>query len=379
MTKKKIRRRRCERDFISSNAGRSLISSGSLRSRRVAPCCAHNMLSPLVALLAQTPPSSPPGCYCGWTLQHACPTSSTPGTSWENGGYARDDGSECFKFCCPYPPSAPPPAPPPPLPPPLPPATPPPSSPPYSCDCGWTTRHACPTSPTGGSAWQNGGYARDDGSECFKFCCPPAPSAPPEPPAPPASPSPPMAPPCERCDAGAECGYCLVLVPDCPFWPMITKPKCGPDMPVGEWCEGDGSCGTDDQANSCFFWEEIYTRLDCSLTPSPPPPPLDPRPPAGPGESAFLPAPPPPANGVLGQGAADDGDNGFFGPISLAWFIVILVWALLTPVLLCVLCYYARLKGWCCFAGLSLSPSPSPSPSSSPHPSTSNLCRPCGR
>jgi len=160
-----------------------------------------------------------------------------------------------------------------------------------------------------------------------------------------------MAPPCERCDAGAECGYCLVLVPDCPFWPMITKPKCGPDMPVGEWCEGDGSCGTDDQANSCFFWEEIYTRLDCSLTPSPPPPPLDPRPPAGPGESAFLPAPPPPANGVLGQGAADDGDNGFFGPISLAWFIVILVWAVLTPVLLCVLCYYARLKGWCCFAG----------------------------
>jgi len=285
-----------------------LKSSGSLRSRRVAPCCAHNMLSPLVALLAQTPPSSPPGCYCGWTLQHACPTSSTPGTSW-----------------------------------------------------------------------QNGGYARDDGSECFKFCCPPAPSAPPEPPAPPASPSPPMAPPCERCDAGAECGYCLVLVPDCPFWPMITKPKCGPDMPVGEWCEGDGSCGTDDQANSCFFWEEIYTRLDCSLTPSPPPPPLDPRPPAGPGESAFLPAPPPPANGVLGQGAADDGDNGFFGPISLAWFIVILVWAVLTPVLLCVLCYYARLKGWCCFAGLSLSPSPSPSPSSSPHPSTSNLCRPCGR
>jgi len=154
---------------------------------------------------------------------------------------------------------------------------------------------------------------------------------------------------------------------------MITKPKCGPDMPVGEWCEGDGSCGTDDQANSCFFWEEIYTRLDCSLTPSPPPPPLDPRPPAGPGESAFLPAPPPPANGVLGQGAADDGDNGFFGPISLAWFIVILVWALLTPVLICVLCYYARLKGWCCYAGLSSQPQPQPQPQPHPHPSPLNL------
>lgn len=86
----------------------------------------------------------------------------------------------CFKFCCHRP--FPPPSPPPPSPPP---------PPPYSCSCDWTAEFACPSSPTAGS----GGYASNDGSQCFSFCCiqkspPPPPRAPP-PPFPPAPPAPP--------------------------------------------------------------------------------------------------------------------------------------------------------------------------------------------
>ena len=58
---------------------------------------------------------------CGWTAEHACPSSQSPGTQ----GYATDDGSLSFRCCCAMPPS--PPAPPsPPSPPPLPPSLPPP-------------------------------------------------------------------------------------------------------------------------------------------------------------------------------------------------------------------------------------------------------------
>ncbi len=35
-------------------------------------------------------------CDCSWTEQHACPSSEAPGSR----GYARDDGTFCFHFCC---------------------------------------------------------------------------------------------------------------------------------------------------------------------------------------------------------------------------------------------------------------------------------------
>ena len=37
------------------------------------------------------------------------------------------------------------------------------------CDCSWTFFEACPSSATGGG-WT--GYADDDGSRCFRECCP---------------------------------------------------------------------------------------------------------------------------------------------------------------------------------------------------------------
>lgn len=121
---------------------------------------------------------------------------------------------------------------------------------------------------------------------------------------------------------------------------MLTKPKCDSSLPVGEWCEGDGTCGTDDKTNSCFFWEEIYMRVDCVLTPPSPPPPLAPYPPFSPGESAYFPAPPPPSNKQVVQGLEAAISDGFFGPISLPWFIVIIIWAILIPILAVLLYRY---------------------------------------
>ncbi|EOD29253.1 hypothetical protein EMIHUDRAFT_203830 [Emiliania huxleyi CCMP1516] len=74
---------------------------------------------------------------CPWTADYACPKSPTPG----NLGYAWDDGSPCFQYCC--------------------------------CECGWVEEYACAWSETPGSS----GYARDDGSICYAMCCrPPEPN-----------------------------------------------------------------------------------------------------------------------------------------------------------------------------------------------------------
>jgi len=48
-----------------------------------------------LALLLAVAAQSPDPCYCGWTVDYACPSFETPGT----GGYASDDGSSCFKYC----------------------------------------------------------------------------------------------------------------------------------------------------------------------------------------------------------------------------------------------------------------------------------------
>jgi len=133
-------------------------------------------------------------------------------------------------------------------------------------------------------------------------------------------------------------------------------------MPAGEWCEGDGSCGTDDSANDCFLWEEIYVRVDCVLTPPSPPPPMAPRPPASPGESAYMPAPPPPADlsGLDQEQRTDSG--GVFGPITLPWLIVIILLSVCIPALIIVLFCYLCPGRCACFCNKASEPPPAALP-----------------
>jgi hypothetical protein len=211
-------------------------------------------------------------------------------------------------------------------------ASPMPPAAPYECDCAWIDKWHCPTSAAGAS----GPFARNDGSACFQYCCrsPPAPPAPmpsapllpaipPSPPLPPAIPYPPSPPICNHCDAGTECGYCLVLLPNCPYWGN-RKLTCGPDTLPGEWCDGDETCGTDNPKNGCFFGEEVYTRVDCGLPdppqPSPSPPPRPDLPPGDViGESGFL------TQDLQGQEA---------GKFESAWYANWWIWYLLAVVLL---------------------------------------------
>jgi len=151
----------------------------------------------------------------------------------------------------------------------------------------------------------------------------------------------------------------LVLVPECPFWPVVLKPRCGPAMAVGEWCEGDRSCGTDDEKNDCFFWEEIYLRVDCALTPPSPPPPLPPLPPASPGESSMFPAPPPPVD-LSGLALSQETrSTGVIGPITLQWLIVIITLCVCFPLLLVALFFYLFPGYYClCCGGGAKEPQP---------------------
>mgnify|MGYP003686264039 FL=1 len=143
------------------------------------PCSPSVMLRPLMAALLLSGSSAGANtlgglvvpartgrmaaeCDCGWTAQYACPTSGEPGTV----GYADDDGSECYRHCCPSSPS-----------------------PPYSCDCSWTEVHACPGSMPGTAERPSERFAENDGSPCFAFCCLRSPPSPP-PKLPPPSPSP---------------------------------------------------------------------------------------------------------------------------------------------------------------------------------------------
>jgi len=139
------------------------------------------------------------------------------------------------------------------------------------------------------------------------------------------------------------------------MWNAFSKPTCGPDSPPGEWCAGDGSCGTDNPDNQCFFSDAVYTRVACALTPPSPPPPRPPRPPASPDESAMMPAPPPPSSLVLSQEVGDNDRS--YGALSLPWLIVIIVWAVLIPCIILILLLYMRRAEWLCFK-----PKPAPAP-----------------
>lgn len=94
---------------------------------------------------APSRPPPPPGphegllgfldCDCAWTVEYACPGVGVPGSL----GWAQDDGSECFEWCC--------------------------------CTCEWTAEWACPQRPGKPVPPGPRGYATDDGGPCFSYCC----------------------------------------------------------------------------------------------------------------------------------------------------------------------------------------------------------------
>ena len=92
----------------------------------------------------------------------------------------------------------------------------------------------------------------------LRVACVLPPSPPPRPPSPPALPPPPprpRLPDCGVCDAGHECGYCLRLLrkEECPkAMQSLRLANCEPgSVNIGETCEGDGQCGTDNNFDNC--------------------------------------------------------------------------------------------------------------------------------
>jgi hypothetical protein len=73
-----------------------------------------------------------------------------------------------------------------------------------------------------------------------------------------------------RCDAGEQCGRCLLLVnaSACSSMSYHGNTKCSV-VERGEMCEGDGECGSDDNANNCATpdgkepLKDVYLRVRC--------------------------------------------------------------------------------------------------------------------
>lgn len=71
----------------------------------------------------------------------------------------------------------------------------------------------------------------------------------------------------ESCDAGADCGSCLVAIAgsDCPDpsgspQNLDALPNCI-DAEFGMLCEGDGECGTSDQLSNCGYNYDVYKKI----------------------------------------------------------------------------------------------------------------------
>lgn len=73
-----------------------------------------------------------------------------------------------------------------------------------------------------------------------------------------------------QCDAGEQCGMCLLLVnaSACSSMSYHGNTKCW-TVKRGEMCEGDGECGSDDDANNCptqhgsELLKDVYLRVPC--------------------------------------------------------------------------------------------------------------------
>ena len=99
---------------------------------------------------------------------------------------------------------------------------------------------------------------------------------PPRPPPPPLLPSAPPLPPAVRCGAGCVRGP--VPQAECPS--NANLPRCD-QVGLGEYCEADGECATDANADNCQRWD-VYQIVECYGWPPhvpPPEPPLAPPPP----------------------------------------------------------------------------------------------------
>ena len=80
-----------------------------------------------------------------------------------------------------------------------------------------------------------------------------------------------------QCDAGEQCGRCLLLVNAsvCSSMAYHGNTRCSLVKP-GEMCEGDGECGSDDDANNCATQEgkeplkDVYLRVPCRGEPAAP-------------------------------------------------------------------------------------------------------------
>ena len=80
-----------------------------------------------------------------------------------------------------------------------------------------------------------------------------------------------------QCDAGEQCGRCLLLVNAsvCSSMSYHGNTRCSVVKP-GEMCEGDGECGSDDDANNCATQEgkeplkDVYLRVPCRGEPAAP-------------------------------------------------------------------------------------------------------------
>jgi len=136
----------------------------------------------------------------------------------------------------------------------------------------------CGTVPTANNCNGNGDvYMRCTAAATMGLRQPPwpppaGPARPPPPRVPPSPPQPPLSPMAEcaaPCDAGAECGACLQLVPasECPAEAATVDrlPHCVGLWP-GELCEGDGECSTAPTANNCHDYRDVYVRAACVPT-----------------------------------------------------------------------------------------------------------------
>ena len=148
-----------------------------------------------------------------------------------------------------------------------------------------------------------------------------------------------MLPTCAECPAGGLCGRCLKPVPfsECPGAHAST---IGLDslkaletcdlVEVGEVCEADGECGTEDTKNNCVYSSrhgsldmDIYRRIPCTAAPPATPPlvignPLPPPPPPNP--------PPPPLPSLPNDQSllAPGGDSGGGGGGGVVFLVLLL-------------------------------------------------------
>ena len=71
------------------------------------------------------------------------------------------------------------------------------------------------------------------------------------------------------CSAGGTCSICLVAATSstCPMHMRSQHaPSCAyPGVEVGDWCEHDGECGTEQHLNNCPGGYDVYQRVNASI------------------------------------------------------------------------------------------------------------------